>query len=133
MSRNRPEGMLGIRHVALFVRDLEESRKWYCDLLGMKVDWQPDPDNLYLTFGPDNLALHRAPEKMIREWRAQRLDHFGFLLPTADGVDRWAQYLRENGVALHKEPKTHRDGSRSFYVADPDKNVIQFIYYEKMV
>ncbi len=133
MSRNRPEGMLGIRHVALFVRDIEVSRAWYCDLLGMKVDWQPDPENLYLTFGPDNLALHRAPEKMVREWNVQRLDHFGFLLATADDVDRWAEYLKGNGVALHKEPRTHRDGARSFYVADPDNNVIQFIHYGKMV
>ena len=127
-----PEGMLGIRHVALFVRDLVASQHWYCEVLGMKVDWQPDADNLYLTFGSDNLALHRAPLKMVREWQAQRLDHFGFALDDHEAVDRWAEYLRSAGVQLHREPKTHRDGARSFYVADPDGNVIQFISYEGM-
>lgn len=131
MPTPRPRN-LGIRHIALFVRDMEKSRRFYCDLLGMTVEWQPDPDNLYLTSGRDNLALHRAEVKVAREWAAQRLDHFGFALATPEDVDRWADYLRENGITLHKDPKTHRDGSRSFYVADPDGNVIQFIHYERM-
>ena len=29
-------------------------------LLGFAVEWEPDPDNVYLTSGCDNLALHRA-------------------------------------------------------------------------
>ena len=125
----RPSGMLGIRHVALFVSDLDAALRFYRDILGMTVDWQPDPDNVYLTFGRDNLALHRAQPDAIAAWKAQRLDHFGLALRDMADVDRWAAYLRSCGIALHKDPKTHRDGSRSFYVADPDGNVIQFIWY----
>ena len=28
--------------------------------MGMQVEWRPDPDNVYLTSGNDNLALHRV-------------------------------------------------------------------------
>ena len=49
---------LGIRHLALKVKNFEECLKFYTQILGMKVDWQPDHENVYLTNGKDNLALH---------------------------------------------------------------------------
>ena len=36
-------------------------KAFYVDVLGFRVEWEPDPDNVYLTSGVDNLALHRAP------------------------------------------------------------------------
>src|SRR6476660_8820567 len=50
----------GLRHLALKVRDLDAMKRFYVDLLGFSVDWEPDADNVYLTSGTDNLALHRA-------------------------------------------------------------------------
>ncbi len=55
----RPAATLGMRHVALNVRDLEICERFYAGLLGMAVDWRPDADNVYLSSGNDNLALHR--------------------------------------------------------------------------
>ena len=49
----------GMRHVALRVADVERSKRFYEDVFGMRVVWQPDPDNAYLSSGSDNLALHR--------------------------------------------------------------------------
>jgi len=59
----------------------------------------------------------------------QRLDHIGFFLSERDEVDRWHEYLRANHVEIKVPPKDHRDGTRSFYCADPDGNVVQVIYY----
>ena len=50
----------GLRHVALKVADVVASAAFYSSLFGMRVVWQPDPDNAYLSSGCDNLALHRA-------------------------------------------------------------------------
>src|SRR5215467_12616991 len=50
----------GLRHLALHARDLDAMKRFYVDVLGFAVEWQPDPDNIYLSSGIDNLALHRA-------------------------------------------------------------------------
>lgn len=119
-----PPPTLGIRHIALKVADLPAAEAFYAGVLGYRVEWRPDADNLYLTSGADNLALHRAPRS-----GEGALDHFGIMLRRPEDVDLWAAHLRASGLALAKEPKTHRDGARSFYVRDPEGNLLQFIHH----
>ncbi len=126
-AHNRPAGNLGLRHAALFVQDLDACCRFYTELLGMQVEWQPDPDNIYLHGNGDNLALHRSDAPPATT--GQRLDHIGFILQTPDDVDAWYAWLQDADVTLHSEPKTHRDGARSFYCADPAGNVVQMIYH----
>lgn len=124
----RPEGMQGMWHIALQVRALEACERFYVDILGMRLEWKPDADNVYLTGGRDNLALHRlAPGESATG--VQRLDHIGFILQQPERVDEWFAYLQSHGVEMIKAPKTHRDGARSFYCRDPDGNALQFIYH----
>ena len=119
--------MLGMRHVALFAENLEACLRFYVDLLGMQVEWQPDADNYYLTSGSDNLALHRSSGKAAES--GQRLDHIGFIIKTPTDVDLWHSHLADNNVKILQPPKTHRDGARSFYCVDPAGNMVQFIYH----
>ena len=121
-----PSGMSGMRHIALRVERLAECVCFYRDILGMKVDWQPDEDNCYLTSGSDNLALHRA-DSPLGNGNSQRLDHLGFVLSTMDDVDAWHAHFIAKGVEIISELKTHRDGARSFYCKDPDGNTVQMI------
>src|SRR5690606_33407501 len=100
----------------------------YVDLLGMAVEWRPDPDNVYLSSGNDNLALHRAGPEMA-DAGAQKLDHIGFIIPSPEEVDRWFSYLQQQGVSMRNAPRTHRDGARSFYCYDPSGTVVQIIYH----
>jgi hypothetical protein len=37
--------------------------------------------------------------------------------------------LAENGVKMHNQAKTHRDGARSFYCSDPEGVVVQVIFH----
>lgn len=123
-----PEPTAGLRHVALRVRNLEACEQFYTQLLGMRVEWRPDADNVYLTSGNDNLALHRVAHAPAADGD-QRLDHIGFIVNTLSGVDDWFVFLRKHAVTLAKEPRTHRDGARSFYCHDPDGNSVQLIYH----
>ena len=116
----------GLRHLALHVRALDEMERFYVDLLGFAVVWRPDADNVYLSSGTDTLALHRAPAD--RSASGGALDHLGLTVGAAADVDRWAAFLESRGVALDAGPRTHRDGSRSCYVRDPDGNRVQIIH-----
>jgi catechol 2,3-dioxygenase-like lactoylglutathione lyase family enzyme len=124
----RPDAPTGLRHLALRVRNLEACERFYTALLGLRVEWRPDPDNLYLTGGGDNLALHRVRETPAAD-AAQRLDHLGFLVARPEQVDEWFAFLKEQRVPIVKEPRTHRDGARSFYCLDPDGNCVQMLYH----
>lgn len=137
----------GLRHLALNVRDLDAMKRFYVDLLGFAVEWEPDPDNIYLSSGIDNLALHRAVgghagpplqrgvDASADAVGADRrvgpgaLDHLGLIVRNADDVDQWAAFLERNGVVLKAQPKTHRDGARSLYFQDPDGNSVQIIHH----
>ncbi|MDH3831572.1 MAG: VOC family protein [Gammaproteobacteria bacterium] len=123
----RPASTLGMRHVALNVRDIAICEHFYVDLLGMKVEWRPDADNLYLTSGNDNLALHRVDEVVTAA--GQRLDHVGFFIASPEQVDDWYEFLKANRVEMKASPRTHRDGARSFYCADPEGTVVQLIFH----
>ena len=124
----RPADTLGMRHVALNVRQLEACEQFYVRLLGMALEWRPDENNVYLSSGNDNLALHRIPEGGPFA-APQHLDHIGFFIESAEEVDRWYDFLVGNGVTARSPPRTHRDGARSFYCMDPEGTVVQIIYH----
>lgn len=126
MSVERPKATAGMHHVALFVEDLAACEHFYVELLGMTVEWRPDPDNVYLTSGSDNLALHHMPADYSGP---QHLDHIGFMLDEPEEVDKWFDFLRANDITMKTNPRTHRDGARSFYCLDPGGNTVQMIFH----
>ncbi|GAA0207511.1 VOC family protein [Kangiella japonica] len=129
----RPAKHLGMRHLALFVEDLAAAEHFYIELLGMDVEWRPDDANVYLTSqGHDNLALHSKHPDLDTSG-GQKLDHLGFIMNTAEEVDQWYEFFKENGVQMLTEPRRHRDGATSFYCLDPDGNRVQMIHHPPIV
>jgi len=115
----------GMRHIALRVNDVARAAEFYARVFGMRLVWQPDPDNAYLSSGCDNLALHRGAPA---DASAGALDHLGFVVPTVAELEagwRWAEAER---LDIVHPLRRHRDGSVSFYLRDPDGNVIQLLF-----
>ena len=121
-------GLMGMRHIALNVKDVERSKAFYQDVLGMEVVWQPDPQNAYLSSGLDNLALHETPDGRAPGAATSSLDHLGFIVSDIDRVQELEAEFRAKQVTIIKPFKRHRDGSASFYCADPDGVVVQMLY-----
>jgi catechol 2,3-dioxygenase-like lactoylglutathione lyase family enzyme len=120
--------LLGIRHVALSVGNLAAAERFWIDVMGYAVEWRPDPDNVYLCGGHDNLALHAKDIP-----GESRLDHIGIAVAAAADVDAWAAHLEAHGVSLEAAPRTHRDGSRSLYFHGPEGLLIQIIHHTPMI
>jgi len=115
----------GMRHLALRVSDVARAAEFYERVFGMRLVWQPDPDNIYLSSGCDNLALHRGAPG---DASAGALDHLGFIVASVADLEagwRWAETERLDIVHPLRQ---HRDGSASFYIRDPDGNVIQLLF-----
>ena len=118
-----------MRHIALKVKDIKHSKHFYQEILGMEVVWEPDPQNVYLSSGCDNLALHEVSVAALSQGH---LDHFGFVVESIERVRELEEEFRVKGIKIIHPFKIHRDGSASFYCADPDGIVIQMIYEPKL-
>ncbi|MFV8753393.1 VOC family protein [Nannocystaceae bacterium ST9] len=122
---------LGLRHLALFVprERFAAAIRFYREGLGMAIDWQPDADNVYLSSGLDNLALHAADE-VLREHAP--LDHLGFMVPDLAALEAWHARLSagasEWAIEILGHPRLHRDGASSFYMIDPAGNRVQLLH-----
>lgn len=124
---------LGLRHVALNVKNAQISKNFYTELFGMTLEWEPDPKNVYLTSqGQDNLALHENPNLQL-DLSPQGLDHIGFAMHSTTDVDRLYEKAVAHGAIIVAKPKQHRDGAYSFYMKDPDGYVVQLIYHPPIV
>ena len=123
----QPPPTKGMHHAALLVESFDACVDFYTRLLGMEVEWHPDEDNIYLTSGSDNVAIHRATTPAADS--GQRLDHIGFILNRIEDVDVWHKFLVDRGTPIETEPRTHRDGARSFYCRDPDGTLVQLIFH----
>jgi len=123
-----PPPALGIRHVALTVRDLEAAERFWVTVMGYEVEWRPDADNVYFHGHRDNLALHRGTAETNGI-----LDHIGIAVAEPEHVDAWAAHLQDHGVELKTRPKTHRDGSRSIYFYGPERLLVQIIHHAPML
>ncbi|MBH0184034.1 MAG: VOC family protein [Nitrospira sp.] len=115
--------------------NLSRSRQFYEQLLGFQSVWEPDSENVYFSSGTDNLALHQILKSEMESYdrtKTQLLDHMGVILDSPQAVEELYQHIAPKieamGGRIAKEPKQHRDGSYSFYFADPDGNLIQALY-----
>jgi catechol 2,3-dioxygenase-like lactoylglutathione lyase family enzyme len=124
----RIAGLKGMRHVALKVKDVAQSKMFYQEILGMDVVWEPDAENVYLSSGCDNIAIHAVSANFAASAEEKQLDHLGFIVESTERVKELEQEFIAKGVRIVHPFKAHRDGSASFYCADPDGIVIQMLY-----
>ncbi len=125
---SRIPGLKGMRHIALKVRRASQSKVFYQNILGMDVVWEPDAQNVYLSTGCDIIAIHEVSESFLKTAEEKQLDHLGFVVESIERVRELEAEFRSQGVTIVHPFKVHRDGSASFYCADPDGVVIQMLY-----
>jgi catechol 2,3-dioxygenase-like lactoylglutathione lyase family enzyme/uncharacterized protein YunC (DUF1805 family) len=120
-----------IDHVTLVVKDLERSRRFYVDVLGMREVPRPAFSFAGLWFQAGTTQIHLiqefagsgpagnlAPEHQ----RTSRSQHVAFAVADAAAA---VPFLTERGVPIVGGPQTRPDGYIQVYVTDPDGHVVE--------
>ena len=127
-----------INHVSLIVRDLADSRRFYCDVLGMIEVARPASfkfGGAWFRAGaaelhvihiddaaqePGDALVHTAAGR-----DATRARHFCFQI---SNVDQLLATLRANEIPIVVGPRPRGDGAVQTYVSDPDGHLVELVY-----
>lgn len=120
-----------IDHVTLVVKDLEQSRQFYVDLLGMEEQDRPNfsfagswfqagPTQIHLILEHDDSGPAGNSDK--RTDTQSRTHHFAFVVEDAVAAEK---VLREAGADLVGPVKSRPDGAAQVFVRDPDGYVVE--------
>lgn len=118
--------LVGLDHIVLCVRDVERTRAFYTDLLGMEAR-EERPGKWALHFGAQKISLQ--DEATLPEIARGTTPGSGnFCLLAADPVDVLVDRLGDRGIEILAGPD-ERVGAmgtiRSVYFRDPDGNLVE--------
>jgi catechol 2,3-dioxygenase-like lactoylglutathione lyase family enzyme len=120
-------------HITLVVADLEASRRFYIDLLGMKQVPRPAFSFPGMWFQLGGVQIHATKESADAGqagWGDRgvtvvpRGHHFAFTVD--DAADALAK-LEAHGVRVASPLQIRPDGFRQAYVYDPDGHVVEIV------
>ena len=123
-----------IHHVALTVRDIETSVRWYVDVFGVTRSYDephyPDgPGYGVILSHPQgfNIGLDHHPDNAGEPFSEKRagLDHVGFLVASRADLDTWEAHLRELGV--EHSPITDQEWGSILVFRDPDNIQLELV------
>ncbi|GAA0925603.1 VOC family protein [Pseudonocardia zijingensis] len=120
-----------LTHVALTVRDVDVSARWYEALLDARpvIDEDTDPDmhhTVYLLGGGTLLGLHQHQQRTSDRFSEFRvgLDHVAFGCADRGELEKWSRRLDELGIE-HGGIKDAAYGSGLAF-RDPDGIALEF-------
>ncbi len=120
----------GLHHITIRVNDITAAEKFYGDILGFeRIRKMGQSMATYRVGTKDTLVIVEAETAYDASSRDYRVDHFGFMVNTAQEVDDMATYLKENEVNIVVGPVNRKSG-RFVFFTDPDGNMIE-VFSEK--
>lgn len=117
-SPPRDFGLIGFDHVDLRVKDLEKTRRYFVEQLGMDVLGESG-DHCYLLFGDQVLGLHLAKDDEI----VGGVDHIALRVSEWTGLKSRVQRAR---VVITGEKE--REDSRSLFLRGPAGIRIELVW-----
>jgi catechol 2,3-dioxygenase-like lactoylglutathione lyase family enzyme len=125
MAQARPK-MNGVLETVLYFDDEERTRRFYSDVLGMRLIGHEPGRSLFYRAGKSVFLLFKAEETLkggnLPGHGAVGSMHTCFVSPPGE-YEAWKTYLAENGVKVLQE--TRWGSHSSFYFRDPDANLLE--------
>jgi lactoylglutathione lyase len=118
--------MMKLSHVTLMVKNLEESLKFYQEIVGLKVDkrFQAGPETEIVFLGEGETKVELIHHKATTNVDIGKDLSLGF---EVDCLDTMIQFVKSKGQELNGgiiQPNPH---VRFFYLLDPNGVKIQFL------
>ena len=112
-----------LNHIALHVSNLESSKKFYGDLLGLEKIKRPNFDfpGEWYRLG-NSQELHLIAGRIDKVNSSTRGNHFALGVKSMDDTEK---FLKERGLN-HTPRQTRPDGAYQIYCEDPDGYWIEF-------
>ncbi|NLC76395.1 MAG: VOC family protein [Clostridia bacterium] len=110
----------------VYVRDLEESLRFYQDIVGLTVDRRfpagPGMEIVFLGDGETKLELIANQE--IKEVSIGPHISLGFKV---DSLDEQLAFVKDKGIPIQSGPFQPNPNTRFFFIRDPNGLTIQFV------
>ncbi len=118
----------GLTHIAVKVRDLQATKKFYCQVFDMEVMYDEESFVQLTTPGcNDILVFEKADSSAIGN--AGGIIHYGFRLEDAGQIDVVAERIVKAGGVI-KDKGEFVPGSPYIFFSDPDGYEVE-VWYEK--
>jgi catechol 2,3-dioxygenase-like lactoylglutathione lyase family enzyme len=122
----------GVVHFSIAVSDLEASKAFYTELLGLTfLRESPAFQMMFLQAGKDYVVLAKSDTPIQPNADGSRRVHHAFAVEPAT-YDAAKAFLQEKGVDIIDE-EIRTSGTfpgRQFYIHDPDGNVIELSEFD---
>ncbi|HLZ65532.1 MAG TPA: VOC family protein [Aliidongia sp.] len=133
MAEQSAPATFGVDHVGLSVRDLESTRRFFCDCLGWRVvGGRPDYPAVFVSDGQDLVTLWQveAPDRAVAFDRRANvgLHHLAFAVAERAGFDALHERVAKwPGVVVEFAPELLGAGPKMhFMVREPSGVRIEF-------
>jgi catechol 2,3-dioxygenase-like lactoylglutathione lyase family enzyme len=129
-AQDRPQ-VLGVAHMAVYVKDLAKARQFYEDFLGFG-----EPFTLPTNKGSaTRIVFVKVNDRQYFEIFNEKdrgegqLNHISFYVESADGM---YSYLKTRGVEIQSDRGSvakGQTGNKNFTVKDPDGHIVEIVEY----
>ncbi|MFN0301773.1 MAG: VOC family protein [Burkholderiales bacterium] len=117
----------GVVHFSIAVSDLAASRKFYTEIVGLKLVNDGSAFGMvFLRAGDDHVILTRSDAPLQRSAADSRRAHHAFKIDAAK-YDEAKRFIASKGVEIFEEEDRKKGVfvGRQFYIHDPDGTVIE--------
>lgn len=119
----------GIKETCLYVSDLEATREFYAEKLGLEVIGFAEGKHVFFRAGDSVLLCFNPEDSRFKthippHWGQGAL-HYAFLT-TLEEYEGWKQKVEAQGIEIIQEVTWGKE-IRSFYFHDPDGHVCEIL------
>src|SRR3954449_6629062 len=129
----------GINHLVINVRDIEESHRFWTEVLGFKQVGQSSRRPMRFYSGDhsghmnhhdialvENPNLPKPPENWEMFGMPVAINHIAITMPNSEAWLKHLAFLRKNGVKFHRG--VNHGMTHSLYIADPNGYGVEVLY-----